>query len=349
MKVMITAVVLSLALSLNGFAEAPASDAGPFRSELKGSKILVITPAKWNKKLLILAHGHRAEKEPLHADFPFESMFYRTLLKGGWMLASSSYRRNGFILNDAIEDLENLRQFVISKYGRPDKTFMKGSSMGGMISLLIAERHPDRADGILSECHPAPKQVGYSRMPAIPTLFFTNQDEAAGLREYAANLKEGAVKPGLWVVKREGHCNFNDDEALAAFREMVALSEGKPIEYSREFVIEKEERTSVAIFKDERAYAKVTGFSTTYGNIYTEFTKSDLDRLGIRKGDMFRVGYLDKEFPVKLGANYSDVPRGDWVAFFDAREQNLLKIARNFASAAEALGCTKGVRIYLSK
>ena len=347
MKTILASIILITFVSSGLLAGEPAVDL--YRGDLEGSKILVIAPKKWNKNLLILAHGHRDAKEELDADFPHTSMFYQVLLKEGWMIASTSYRRNGFILDDAIDDLKHLRQFVIAKYGKPDRTLMKGWSMGGMISLLIAERHPDRADGILSECHPAPKQVGYTRKPVIPTLLFTNQDEAAGLREYVADLKEGAARPGLWIVKREGHCNFNDDETLTAFREMVKLSEGKPIAYSREFLIEKEERTSVAIIKDGRAYAKVTGFSPSYGNIYTEFTRSDLEGLGVKKGDMFRVGYLDKEFPVKLGADYRDVPRGDWVAFFDAREQNLLKISRSFANAAETLGCTKGVRIYLSK
>jgi len=358
MKALIAAIALCLCVSVSCDRPEPPSTSEPvapepgiglYRGELEGSKILIVSPGNWNKKLLILAHGHRAEKEDLHADFPYESMFFRTLLAEGWIVASTSYRRNGIIIEDAITDLNYLREFVIDKYGRPERTYMKGSSMGGIICLLIAENHPDRTDGILDECAPVPKELEVTHSPRVPMMFFTNQDEAPPVREYVSALAENAIKPGLWVVKREGHCNFNDEETLEAFRGMVALSENRPIEYSREFVVEKPERTSVAIFRDDRAYAKVTGFSPTYGNIYTEFVRSDLDRLGVEKGGMFAVGYLDKEYPIKLGSDYRDVPRGDWVAFFDARADNLLKISRSFANARDQLGCTRGVRIYLKR
>ena len=345
MKALIVSILLCLCAPVIGFAGDP--DVDFYRGELKGSKILIASPGKWNKKLLILAHGHRAEKEVLHADFPYDSMFFTTLLNEGWIIASTSYRRNGIIIEEAISDLNDLREFTIGKYGKPDKIYMKGSSMGGIISLLIAENLPDRADGILNECNPAPTQVAFTHKPKIPTLFFTNQDEAPPVREYLENLAEGAVKPGLWVIQRDGHCNMNDDETLLAFREMIALSENRPIQIFREFIIDKSDRESAAIFKDDRAHAKVTGFSPAYGNIYTEFVMSDLSRLGINKGDMFALGFGKKEFPIKLGATYSDVSKGEWVAFFEA--DGFLKVARNFANAAEELGCKEGSTISIRR
>lgn len=345
MKAILMSILLSLCVPLSAFAGD--QDINLYRGELRGSKILIASPGEWNKKLLVLAHGHRAEKEALHADFPYDSMFFKTLLNEGWIIASTSYRRNGIIIEEAINDLDHLLEFAIDKYGKPDRIYIKGASMGGIISLLIAENLPDKADGILNECNPVPKQVKFTHKPKIPTLFFTNQDEAPPVREYMANLKDDAVKPGLWVVERDGHCNFNDDETLEAFREMLALSENKPIQFAREFIIDKSDKKSVALFKDGRAYAKVTGFSPAYGNTYTEFVTSDLNRLGVKKGDMFTVGLGKKEYPIKLGATYGDVPRGDWVAFFEA--DGFLKIARNFANAAETLGCKEGDMIFLKK
>lgn len=348
MKKMLIAVILSLCLPLSGIAAD--QDPNLHRAELKGSKILIASPTNWNKKLLILAHGHRAKEEALHADFPYDSMFYNTLLNEGWMVASTSYRRNGLIIEDAITDLEYLQSYVIEKYGQPEKIYMKGASMGGAISLWIAENQPEKADGILCEC-PAigiPQlKVNVTYRPKVPVIFFTNQDEAPPVRGYMAKLDKEAIRPGFWVIQRDGHCNFNDDETLLAFREVLALSENKPIQFTREFIVDKADRTSTAIIRTGRAYGKVTGFSPAYGNIYTSFVTSDLNRFGVKKGDMFTVGFEEKAVPIKLAASYGDVPRGDWVAFFEA--DGFLKIARNFANAAETLGCKKDDTIYIRK
>ncbi|MEE8399292.1 MAG: SAM hydroxide adenosyltransferase [Desulfobacterales bacterium] len=350
MKKILIAVLLSLWLPPSSIAGD--QDTNLHRAELKGSKILIASPTNWNKNLLILAHGHRSEREALHADFPYDSMFFKTLLNEGWLVASTSYRRNGIIIDDAITDLGYLRDYVIGKYGKPEKIIVKGSSMGGAIVLWIAENRPDWADGILCEW-PAvgiPQlKVKVTHKPLIPLLFFANQNEAPRVREYMEKLDKEATRPGLWVVKRDGHGNVNDDETLLAFREIIAYSESKPIQFTREFLVDKGGRGSVAIFRENRASAMVTGFSPAYGNIYTLFVASDLDRLGVRKGDMFTVGFGEKEFPVKLGADYGDVPRGDWIAYFDARDGNALKIARSFANAAETLECRPGNTIYIRK
>ena len=345
MKTIVTALVLGLYLSTTAFAGEPGI--APYRGELNGSHILIVSPGKWNKKLLLLAHGHRDESEALHADFPYESMFYQTLLKEGWLVASTSYRRNGVIIEEAIDDLDDLLKFVIDKYGKPQKVYIKGASMGGIISLLISERFPDRADGILNECNPIPEKIPFSRSPKIPTLFISNQDEAPPVRAYLANLAEDGAVPGLWTILRDGHCNFNDDETLEAFRAAVALSEDKPIRYQREFLVMKSDAESVAVYRDGAIHGKVTGFSPAYGNVYTEFVSSDLARIGVAKGDSFTVGFGEKTFSAKLGATYGDVPRGEWVAFFEA--DGYLKISRNHANAADTLGCKEGDAIYLKK
>ncbi len=349
MKRVLIVVILSLSLPMSGMA----ADQGIklHRDELKGSKILIASPANWNKNLLILAHGYRDERESLRADFAHDSMFYGTLLNEGWMVASTSYRRNGPLpREDAVSDLDYLRAYVIEKYGKPEKIYLKGNSMGGGISLWIAENRADWADGILCEW-PAIgiPQAKVTYKPRIPLLFLTNQDEAPGVRRYVANLDKESVRPGLWVVKRDGHGNVNDDEVLLAFREVIAHSEGKPIQFTREFAIDKIDRGSVAIFRDDRAFAMVIGFSPEYGNIYTQFVESDLNRLGVKAGGMFTVGFGEKEFRVKLGVDYSDVPRGDWIAYYDAREGKTLKIARNFANASKQLGCLAGSTIYIKK
>ena len=347
MKSLPIAAVLSLCLCISSCARDGRT--GLYRGELEASKVLIASPREWNKKLLILAHGLMGEQAALRAAFPHDSTFYRTLLEEGWIIGTTSYRRKGASIDETIEDLGYLREFVVAKYGNPDRVYVKGAAMGGAIALRIAESFPDGVDGVLCECPPIPGDPGITHRPKVPLVFLTNHDETFPVRAYMANLRDDAVKPVFWVVEREGRCNMNGDETLAAFRQVIAYSEKRPVQFARKFVIDKEERDSVAIFMSGRAYARVNGFSTAYGNIYTDFVRSDLERLGVAKGDIFTVGFGEKAFPVTLGSGYGDVPRGDWVAFFDANADNLLKIARNHANAAEELGCGKGDMIFLER
>ncbi len=94
---------------------------------IQEARFLIALPEEWNGKLLIIAHGYVPEDQPLSADFSPEKEIYQDLLDGGWMIAGSSYRRNGFIIKDAIKDLELLHQHIVKAYGRPKTTLLQGS------------------------------------------------------------------------------------------------------------------------------------------------------------------------------------------------------------------------------
>lgn len=90
---------------------------------------------------------------------------------------------------------------------------------------------------------------------------------------------------------------------------------------------------------------KVAYIGEEYGNVDTDITPERLVDLEVEKGDTFTIGFGDKEFEVYLGDTYSDVPKGDWVAFINS--MGTLRIARNFDNAAEALGVAVGDEITL--
>ena len=96
------ALLLLAALSAQCLA---TTDTVVERAELKGSKIMIAKPVPWNGNALILAHGLRTENLPLTADFSMDDPFARTLLDEGWLIASTSYRRNGLIIDEAVEDI----------------------------------------------------------------------------------------------------------------------------------------------------------------------------------------------------------------------------------------------------
>jgi len=77
-----------------------------------------------------------------------------------------------------------------------------------------------------------------------------------------------------------------------------------------------------------------------YGNVHTRYVQADFDRLGIAKGSAFTVRFNDREHRILLGGAYSDVQKGELVAFF--MHDGRLQIACNMASAAALLGCRQG-------
>jgi pimeloyl-ACP methyl ester carboxylesterase len=73
----------------------------------------------------------------------------------GYAFATTSYRANGLVAADAVEDLVELVDTVQQRF-RPDpvRTAIIGFSEGGLVAALAAERHPDRFDGALAACGP---------------------------------------------------------------------------------------------------------------------------------------------------------------------------------------------------
>ena len=92
------------------------------------------------------------------------------------MVAMSSYRRNGIIINDAILDLNSLLGLINSKYGEPERVILMGHSMGGSIGTLIAETLFEKYDGVLAigAALPYPGRtfpMEINHNPKIPLLF----------------------------------------------------------------------------------------------------------------------------------------------------------------------------------
>ena len=185
-------VVFSLALAVSiglvalrsatAPAPTPVTPAPAFtleRGEIEGALFTLARPMFWNNRVLLLAHGYRAEDRPLVADLSPEQLAYRTLLEEGWMVAKTSYRRNGVIIKDALADLDALRAHIEKTYGPPERVIIEGESMGGLIATLMAERDPGDpapyagavAIGASLELRENGGSLGLSLTPKIPLLF----------------------------------------------------------------------------------------------------------------------------------------------------------------------------------
>ncbi|MFG1923824.1 hypothetical protein [Cryptosporangium sp. NPDC048952] len=70
------------------------------------------------------------------------------LLEAGYALAGSTRPRNGNALREGVEADENLYRFVRDTVGAPERTYVWGESLGGVVAELLTERE-DWVDGAL--------------------------------------------------------------------------------------------------------------------------------------------------------------------------------------------------------
>jgi pimeloyl-ACP methyl ester carboxylesterase len=117
----------------------------------------VCFPATWNGLLVLYAHGYVAPQEVLAlpddqiGGQPASSI----VTERGYAFATTSYRSNGLVAPDAVEDLLELVDTVEARYRpNPERTAIVGFSEGGLVATLAAERHADRFDGALAGCGP---------------------------------------------------------------------------------------------------------------------------------------------------------------------------------------------------
>jgi hypothetical protein len=101
-------------------------------------------PANWNGTLLLYSHGFGP---PIAQDAP-DANTRAALLADGYAMAGSSYDPNGswWALDSALSDqFQTLNAVEAQLPQRPTHVFAVGTSMGGLISSLEAERFPQRA------------------------------------------------------------------------------------------------------------------------------------------------------------------------------------------------------------
>jgi pimeloyl-ACP methyl ester carboxylesterase len=122
-----------------------------------GALYRVCFPATWNGDLVLYAHGYVAPHRglALPEDQIGGQSVSGTVTRMGYAFATTSYRANGLIAPEAVDDLIELVDTVERRH-RPDPTraVIVGFSEGGLVATLAVERHPDRFDGALAGCGP---------------------------------------------------------------------------------------------------------------------------------------------------------------------------------------------------
>lgn len=131
-----------------GWAELPP-DTEVVTGESQGALYAIYVPASWNGDLVLYSHGYMAPEDPLS----IPSWDTGDQLVGmGYAVALSSYSVNGWAVEEGFFETRHLLPLFTSIFSNPDDVYLAGHSMGGLIALRLAEKHPGLFDGALPMC-----------------------------------------------------------------------------------------------------------------------------------------------------------------------------------------------------
>lgn len=338
-------ILLSLLWMTLAVCATPAQEV--LKGQIDGALYEISVPLESNGRLLLLAHGYRPESAELDPEFGSSHSLFEDLARDGWTVAASSYRRNGWILEDAAADLIALRGYITKNVAAYERVYLAGNSMGGGIITWIAEHEPEGFDGALamgaylfepiaSESERLTELADYyGGSPQFPILYLTNISEVEGPEAYIALAEDASPKPVLWRVDRAGHVNLNYAEQAAGLNGLVDWVESGSIDPTKNGTVVMQPE-STAEFSDGVAVGGVHALVPVYGNVVTSFVASDLKELGIEIGERFSLTAEGETVTVLMGTDYGDVAVGDWVAFWNA--DGYLLVCRNYRDAVGSLG-----------
>ena len=129
--------------------------AGTFEGTLPdGATWTIDVPADWNGTLLLYGHGLVPPGRPNPAEVAPDPVTRERLVDDGFALAGSSYASTGMAVEEAVADQLAVIDVFAAQVAVPTRTIAWGSSLGGLVTALLLDRHADRVDGGLSLCGP---------------------------------------------------------------------------------------------------------------------------------------------------------------------------------------------------
>ncbi|MGH3648300.1 MAG: alpha/beta hydrolase family protein [Micromonosporaceae bacterium] len=158
LAVVLTASVL--AWPVGSATAAPAEEGRrTYTGQIDGAEYRVETPERWNGTLLLYSHGYMPEGFPVagvavtNRPVPFGQATEDWLLDHGYALAASNFKGvSGYQVKQGLTDQIALLDWFEANVGRPEHTISTGQSLGASIAVLLADRHPERFDGVATFC-----------------------------------------------------------------------------------------------------------------------------------------------------------------------------------------------------
>lgn len=115
-----------------------------------GAFYLAAIPRDWNRRLVVHAHGGPRLEPPTAEDPDDDLDRFAIMVRLGYAWIGSTYRREGYAVRRAAEDVDNSRALFWRFFGRPERTLLHGQSWGGQVAAKVAEIYPRDAQGRLA-------------------------------------------------------------------------------------------------------------------------------------------------------------------------------------------------------
>lgn len=115
-----------------------------------GAAYRIEVPKRWNRELVLFAHGFRGNGTTVFVDDPALRAFY---VERGFAWAASSYQTNGYDVGHGVTDTHALLQVFRDRVGRrAGEVYLTGVSMGGHITAVAIERYRGVFAGAMPYC-----------------------------------------------------------------------------------------------------------------------------------------------------------------------------------------------------
>jgi pimeloyl-ACP methyl ester carboxylesterase len=118
-----------------------------------GAQYALYRPTNWNGDVVYYAHGIVDPQLPIALPSGDDAGPIRDALgEKGFAVAYSSFSENGYDFADGLRRTHQLRGIFTSTYGKPNRSFLLGHSLGGQIVQSLAEQYPSQYDGAVALC-----------------------------------------------------------------------------------------------------------------------------------------------------------------------------------------------------
>lgn len=148
-----------------------------------GAQVMAIIPAGWQAAqgvAVMHAHGGPSLGKASIKRVEEDATRWAVMPATGYAWAGTSYRRGGYGVTMAADDMEDLRQWFVQRFGQPRRMVLHGQSYGGGVASVAAERYGSQP-------------VGQSGRPAFDGVLLTSGVLGGGIDAYTMRLDLRAV------------------------------------------------------------------------------------------------------------------------------------------------------------
>ena len=213
----------------------------------------------------------------------------RSLLNQGYALAGSGWASNGWAVSDGVEANSDLYDFFADTVGEPERVYLWGDSLGGLVTMETAEANSEWVSGAAPLC---------GVLGGIVPNFDLALDLQYGIREL--------IDPSMQLIGFES-ADAASQQFVATARKVLDAAASKK---------ERADVLALALLADAKLQTQSQDGSTVDSQVQAA---AESALIGLRFGTVERW-----DIERRYGANISDNTDTDYAARFSDEDRDLL-------------------------